>query len=225
MKSCVKNNCIREEFFLNITEDLDYHRVKEVKIREVRALVDYLKDPTVSTQHGVKGESHDTVVFVAENSYRTPIVHMSKFFELWSNINVTLSEFDDFYYKYSRMIQKIETEIGMKGSELKADTYKLLANKINSILEKFIFENRTNPYYIQLLKDKMDKYYEKQNATNVKNCLKVGTVYGPLCAYRLFYVGCSRARKNLTIIIDRKDIMEFELELRDKLTKIGFNVL
>lgn len=225
LKSCVKNNCIREEFFLNITEDLDYHRVKEVKIREVRALVDYLKDPTVSTQHGVKGESHDTVVFVAENSYRTPIVHMSKFFELWSNINVTLSEFDDFYYKYSRMIQKIETEIGMKGSELKADTYKLLANKINSILEKFIFENRTNPYYIQLLKDKMDKYYEKQNATNVKNCLKVGTVYGPLCAYRLFYVGCSRARKNLTIIIDRKDIMEFELELRDKLTKIGFNVL
>ena len=61
---------------------------------------------------GVKGESHDTVVFVADNSKSNPIVHMSKFFEMWSNINITLSEFDAFYYDYSQTIDRIENQIG-----------------------------------------------------------------------------------------------------------------
>lgn len=44
----------------------------------------------------------------------------------------------------------------------------------------------------------MDKYFGKKNVTNVKECLKEGTVYGPLCAYRLFYVGCSQCEKKLS---------------------------
>ena len=67
-----------------------------------------MSDPKISTQHGVKGESHDTVVFVSDNSRSNPVVHMSKFFEMWSNINITLSEFDAFYYIY--MINKKDIE-------------------------------------------------------------------------------------------------------------------
>ena len=48
---------------------------------------------------------------------------MSKFFEMWSNIDITLSEFDAFYYIYSQMLNQIENKIGMKCSQLKADTY------------------------------------------------------------------------------------------------------
>lgn len=222
---CVEKKYIREEFYSAVVEENDYQLVKNVKVQEVKVLADYMSDPKISTQHGVKGESHDTVVFVADNSRSNPVVHMSKFFEMWSNIDITLSEFDAFYYIYSQMLNQIENKIGMKCSQLKADTYISVASIIDEELQAFTKENETNPYYIQLLKVKMDKYFGKKNVTNVKECLKEGTVYGPLCAYRLFYVGCSRAKRNLVIMINKKDIEGFEDKLRNKLMITGFNVL
>ena len=222
---CVEKKYIREEFYSAVVEENDYQLVKNVKVQEVKVLADYMSDPKISTQHGVKGESHDTVVFVADNSRSNPVVHMSKFFEMWSNIDITLSEFDAFYYIYSQMLNQIENKIGMKCSQLKADTYISVASIIDEELQAFTKKNETNPYYIQLLKVKMDKYFGKKNVTNVKECLKEGTVYGPLCAYRLFYVGCSRAKRNLVIMINKKDIDGFEDKLRNKLMITGFNVL
>ena len=222
---CVEKNYIREEFYSAVVEENDYQLVKNVKVQEVKVLADYMSDPKISTQHGVKGESHDTVVFVADNSRSNPVVHMSKFFEMWSNIDITLSEFDAFYYIYSQMLNQIENKIGMKCSQLKADTYISVASIIDEELQAFTKKNETNPYYIQLLKVKMDKYFGKKNVTNIKECLKEGTVYGPLCAYRLFYVGCSRAKRNLVIMINKKDIEGFEDKLRNKLMITGFNVL
>lgn len=222
---CVEKKYIREEFYSAVVEENDYQLVKNVKVQEVKVLADYMSDPKISTQHGVKGESHDTVVFVADNSRSNPVVHMSKFFEMWSNIDITLSEFDAFYYIYSQMLNQIENKIGMKCSQLKADTYISVASIIDEELQAFTKKNETNPYYIQLLKVKMDKYFGKKNVTNVKECLKEGTVYGPLCAYRLFYVGCSCAKRNLVIMINKKDIEGFEDKLRNKLMITGFNVL
>ena len=222
---CVEKKYIREEFYSAVVEENDYQLVKNVKVQEVKVLADYMSDPKISTQHGVKGESHDTVVFIADNSRSNPVVHMSKFFEMWSNIDITLSEFDAFYYIYSQMLNQIENKIGMKCSQLKADTYISVASIIDEELQAFTKKNETNPYYIQLLKVKMDKYFGKKNVTNVKECLKEGTVYGPLCAYRLFYVGCSRAKRNLVIMINKKDIEGFEDKLRNKLMVTGFNVL
>ena len=222
---CVEKKYIREEFYSAVVEENDYQLVKNVKVQEVKVLADYMSDPKISTQHGVKGESHDTVVFVADNSRSNPVVHMAKFFEMWSNIDITLSEFDAFYYIYSQMLNQIENKIGMKCSQLKADTYISVASIIDEELQAFTKKNETNPYYIQLLKVKMDKYFGKKNVTNVKECLKEGTVYGPLCAYRLFYVGCSRAKRNLVIMINKKDIEGFEDKLRNKLMITGFNVL
>lgn len=222
---CVEKKYIREEFYSAVVEENDYQLVKNVKVQEVKVLADYMSDPKISTQHGVKGESHDTVVFIADNSRSNPVVHMSKFFEMWSNIDITLSEFDAFYYIYSQMLNQIENKIGMKCSQLKADTYISVASIIDEELQAFTKKNETNPYYIQLLKVKIDKYFGKKNVTNVKECLKEGTVYGPLCAYRLFYVGCSRAKRNLVIMINKKDIEGFEEKLRNKLMITGFNVL
>lgn len=222
---CAEKKYIREEFYSAVVEENDYQLVKNVKVQEVKVLADYMSDPKISTQHGVKGESHDTVVFVADNSRSNPVVHMSKFFEMWSNIDITLSEFDAFYYIYSQMLNQIENKIGMKCSQLKADTYISVASIIDEELQTFTKKNETNPYYIQLFKVKMDKYFGKKNVTNVKECLKEGTVYGPLCAYRLFYVGCSRAKRNLVIMINKKDIEGFEDKLRNKLMITGFNVL
>ena len=220
---CLEKDFIKKEFYAVIDEDSDYQLVRNVNIQEVKVLSDYLNNPSVSTQHGVKGESHDTVVFVADNSNNPPI-HMSKFFSLWSNTDVTLSEFDKFYYSYSSMIREIEATIGIKCSGLKSDSYKLVSNGIDSLLHAFIMDNETNPYYKHLLKAKMDEYINKKNVTNVKECLKESTVYGPLCAYRLFYVGCSRARKNLIILINKSDIQGFIGEFKTKFRACGFEI-
>ena len=134
---CVEKKYIREEFYSAVIEENDYQLVKNVKVQEVKVLADYMSDPKISTQHGVKGESHDTVVFVADNSRSNPVVHMSKFFEMWSNIDITLSEFDAFYYIYSQMLNQIENKIGMKCSQLKADTYISVASIIDEELQAF----------------------------------------------------------------------------------------
>ena len=74
------------------------------------------------------------------------------------------------------------------------------------------------------MKDNIDKYYSRNNVTNLKACLKENYIYSVLCAYRLFYVGCSRARKNLAIIISRDDVKSFEMNLCNKLESCGFEV-
>lgn len=222
---CFHEKFLKDEIYSVIVEDSDYYLAKDVPVHEVALLVDYLNNPKVSTQHGVKGESHDTVVFVAENSMSGNVpVHMSKFFELWSKIDVTLSEFDAFYYAYSKMIKMIESDIGIKCSELNAENYPSVSCIIDYHLHTFITANINNSYYIHLLKEKMDKYNSRKNVTNAKKCLNERNVYGPLCAYRLFYVGCSRARKNLVIIINKTDVSDFENKLSTKLSACGFIV-
>lgn len=221
---CMKEEFVRENIYSDIMEDSDFQLVKDVCINEVSLLSEYLRDPTVSTQHGVKGESHDTVLFVADNSSRTPIVHMSEFLRLWAHMDIKLAEFDSFYYAFRNMIQTVENIIGMKCSDLKVDTYNGVAKTLDEFLQCFAETFKDNPYFIHLIKPKIDIYYGKKNLINMKNCLKEGMVYGPLCAYRLFYVGCSRSRKNLAIIINKKDIFGFETDLYNKLEKIGFKI-
>lgn len=220
---CLGNNYIRKEFYNSIVDD-DYEHVKNVMIQEIKNLANYLKRPDISTQHGVKGESHNTVVFVAENSKSNPIVNISSFFEIWSEMDINLSEFDSFYYDYNRMLKRIESQVGKKISKWKADAYNNNSSMIDGELQLFRDKNETNQYYIHLLQAAFDKYFGKKKFTNVKECLKDGTVYGPLYAYRLFYVGCSRARRNLLVIINKKDVVGFEDKLCRKLRDTGFVV-
>lgn len=95
-------------------------------------------------------------------------------------MNITLREFDAFYYRYSNMIKDIECTMGIKISELKAKSYAAVADMIDTVLKRFISENENNPYYIFLLKPKMEKYKKKKNVTSAKstdmhliiNCLR-----------------------------------------------------
>ena len=47
---------------------------------------------------------------------------------------------------------------------------------------------------------------------------------GILTAYKLFYVGCSRARKNLIIVVNTDKIDGFKEAFMNKMKKIGFSV-
>ena len=225
LEACNDSEFLVKEYYEEIVGDADYQTVLEVKMDEVRKLINYLRNPRISTQHGVKGESHNTVVFVAENSTTTPIVHMNKFFEIWSSIDIKLVDFDAFYYEYLKMIQNVQTICGVKQSALNKEIYEKCEAQIIEVIKAYAEINKENEYYSCLVKTQVDKYLGKPNTTNLKACIRESIVYGALSAYRLFYVGCSRARRNLEIIIKNEDVQAFKERLASKFVQCGFEVL
>ena len=215
---------VDDEYLDEIIGEEDYSDVIGVSMEEFHNLVKYLEEPHISTQHGVKGESHDTVIFLAANSSRNPVVNMTKFFELWSSTEVNLSEFEKFYYEYKNLIQEISEVVGMKCTDMKSNEYNIYMNDIYAKLKQFEDKYSDNGYFNVLLQPNFTTYFSKKGVTKSRECLRENLVYGPLSAYRLFYVGCSRARKNLCVIINRKDVVGFERRLRAKFEECGFEV-
>lgn len=219
-----KSGFVNEEYVKEIINNTDYSAVLLVSVNELKCVFNYLSDPKVSTQHGVKGESHDSVVFVADDSSRSPIVHMYRFFEMFSEIPVSLTTFNSFYYDYVAQLNNIESEINMKLSKL--DSTKFNENKekllksANEIMNKF----EGNPYFDFLCKENYSKFIAKPNVTKARECYKQSTVYGVLSAYKLFYVGCSRARKNLAILIDKNKTKANIETQKTKFEELGFIV-
>ena len=84
----------------NVLADAEYEAAFTVPAIELIRVLDYLDDPKVSTQHGVKGESHNSVVFVADDSHSTPIVYMYRFFDLLCQIPISLQSFNQPYIDY-----------------------------------------------------------------------------------------------------------------------------
>ncbi len=225
LRICSEKGLILDEYYGKLMEDEGYQNALSIKLSEVISIKEYLGNPNISTQHGVKGESHNTVLFVAENSTRAPFVYISRFFEMWSKINVSLGTLEEFYYDFLKLINQIEDNCKMKLSEMKASKYKEEEKVIDEYIRIFLEQHESNEYYSALLKTKFDEYLEKKNITALKACLKENNVYGVLSAYRLFYVGCSRARKNLAIVVQNSDVSGFKTELISKLVSVGFDIM
>ena len=209
-------------------ENAEYQQVLDIEVIEVKNLATYLSTPHISTQHGVKGESHPSVIFVAADNSSTPNVRMYSFFELWSKIDFSLPEFEDFFYSYGKIIAKVELELGMKISELTADSHNknelnkdILAKYSNHVLEKY----QDNKLFEALCKDDFTSYLAKSNVGNAKKIFKSTKIEGILTAYKLFYVGCSRARKNLVVVVDKSKVVQFKDAFVDKIKKVGFSVV
>lgn len=219
-----KVSIVDETYMEGIQSDLENQRVFNVPAIELIRVIEYLNNPKVSTQHGVKGESHDSVVFVADNSYNNPIVHMYRFFEMWAKLSVSIKSFNQFYYAYVSELSDLQDTIKMKINDLTKESYvqfeDVIIEQVNAIINRFA----ENPYFEFLCKEKYNQYLAKPGVTKVKECLRESTVFGVLSAYKLFYVGCSRARKNLTILLDRSKIKgDFEQQ-KNKFTELGFKI-
>ena len=152
---------------------------------------------------------------------------MYSFFELWSKNNFSLPEFEDLFYSYSKIIMEVEAKLGMKTSELNAETHNknetnknLLAEYSNQVLNKY----QGNKLFEALLKNDFTTYLGKSNVGNAQKIFKITTLEGILTAYKLFYVGCSRARKNLVIVVDKTKINKFENDFKAKLISTGFEI-
>ncbi|MFF2016078.1 UvrD-helicase domain-containing protein [Paenibacillus sp. NPDC058177] len=221
----LETELVRPEYISSIIDDENYSLVLDVKLEEFRFLAQYLKTPNVSTQHGVKGESHDTVFFIAEDNNNKPLVHMYRFFKMWSSTEVSLNDFESFYYEYVEWINETISYLGFKLSEINSALHKkhqeYLESRINQLLKHF--EN--NEYFQSLCASEYKTYLDNSIVTTAKKCFKESQVYGPLSAYRLFYVGCSRARRNLSIFIDKSKIEGFSSQLMKKFNETGFEIM
>ncbi len=155
--------------------------------------------------------------------FPNPNVRMYDFFNLWSNREFSLTMFEDFYYSYMADVVSLEKQIGIKISDLKKDTYEknqaLIQNACNAALEKY-----KNVVFEFICKTDFETYLSKQNVSAAKNIFKISKVEGILTAYKLFYVGCSRARKNLTIVVTEDKIATFKDAFIRKATDVGFTV-
>lgn len=215
---------IQPSYLEGILEDTEYKPVLNVPTNEILVMVGYLKEPKISTQHGVKGESHDSVVFIADDSTHNPVVHMYRFFEMWGQLDISLNAFQQFYYSYVKELFDLQNAIGFKINDLNKESYvaneKIIVKKAISINQQF----KQNPFFSFLCAKGYEQFLDKPNVSRAKDCFKENTVYGVLSAYKLFYVGCSRARKNLTILIDRSKIKGDIESQKRKFSALGFVV-
>lgn len=201
----------------------EYSDVLNVSLTEFRNLCLYLLDPRVSTQHGVKGEGHESVCFIAENS-GTPSVKIYEFLKLWSTIDICFVDFQNFYYEYLPMINELESKLGVKISELKKDTYATFKIDLEATIAQVMENFNGNAYFEELVLDKIQLYLSKPGVTKLRNALNINSVYGVLSAYKLFYVGCSRAREQLTIVLNESKIINSKQSLVQRLQNAGFDV-
>lgn len=224
LNSFLQTGLVKNDYINAIKDDEEYSFVLQESINEFRAIADFLEMQNISTQHGVKGESHDTVFFIAEDSTSIPIVHMYRFFELWSSIDFSLGELEQFYYEYTKWINEVVNTLGFKlnsiNKELHAKNIEYLTRKSQDLLDHFKDHGIFNWLCSQPYRD----YLAKRNVTNAKACFKESIPYGILSAYRLFYVGCSRARRNLTIFVDESSVNNYKDQFIKKLQRTGFVV-
>jgi DNA helicase-2/ATP-dependent DNA helicase PcrA len=224
LTSLKKSALVKPEYIESFIESGEYSDVISIGASEFRAIAEYLKNPHVSTQHGVKGESHDTVFFIAEDSTRTPVVHMYKFFSLLCNVDISLDSFESFYYDYSKWIRVTSEHLGFKPSKFNKGRHTEYQSYLEERIRELLAHFSGSDIFHHLCSQEYHNYLSKPNVTNAKKCFKESIAHGALSAYRLFYVGCSRARKNLTIFIDKSKISSFETELINKFKEIGFTI-
>lgn len=257
----------RQGLFKQISEyeihDKTYEDVLKVPLLEFVNLVRYNKRPDISTQHGVKGEGHDKVCFVLEDSTRyRPFLYMYDFLEMYvlfndfvaqnypnneQEVKFNLADFQALHYEFSKRVMQIEKRLGKKAGKLTNTAIQSNLTDIFDVIDRFI----NNPYYRWIYGERLlgktknknegregvgrngsrtteiDKYLEQRkkgefDKDNINQLLKYTDVERILTAYKLFYVGCSRAKDELILVVDKNKVQSFEEQFVSKFKKIGF---
>ena len=203
----ITNQIIKKNFEFQFDEERE--TLKNLRISSFIKIYDFLiKQMNISTQHGVKGESHKNVMFISSDSKNSPHVDTTSFYKLISLYDINFNEFDYFNQMYSNLQIELENSNNEEKNQ-----------KIKDFMELY----KLSPYFISLVKNEFENYIKKPNITNLKKIRKT-LVERAFSAYKLFYVGCSRAMDNLFVLVDRTKVNSFEADLANKMTKLGFAV-
>jgi DNA helicase-2/ATP-dependent DNA helicase PcrA len=231
----IKQNVVNYDFLESINQFEDdegkalYSQLLDVNLSEMKRLISYKENQTISTQHGVKGEGHSKVCFWSEDSRSTrPYVYMYDFFKMYTQLDeFSLETFQNFYYKYKLKIITLEKSLGIKISKLKSaditqeniDLFDQMLNTFdNDMYFKYIFNDSIQSYEEKRLKNK------RPTLKDIQATFKPDVVNRILVAYKLFYVGCSRAKEELVVLVEKSKICAFEECFKSKMASIGFHV-
>lgn len=224
LSSKIQNNEMFSEKAKNILTRPEYEHVTEIKMDEVLSLMKNISNPQSSTQHGVKGEGHNLVTFFCEDS--KPLnVRMYDFLELLSKktFNLNFQDLQNFYYSIKRKFYKIFSELDVTSfSKINSTAHVKCKPKIQEFLQD-LSKDVSVEYYKEFLEDPVQKYSSNETLKNLKE-IKLRRIEGVLNAYKLFYVGCSRAKFELKVIVDKSKINHFQADLITKMKRMGFDV-
>ena len=192
---------------------------------ELFKLIDeYNRNPMVSTQHGVKGEGHKKILFVAENS-SNPGIKMYEFLNLftcfYTQNKFNFDSFQQFYYDFYRDILLLEEKLEKKINKIKAEDREQYFDDFQNIYNKYL----ENEYFKFIcLNQNTLQLREKTCLADMKIIFNNNTVRSILTAYKLFYVGCSRAEEELVVLINSSQIDNVK-EFKNCFKQIGFQIL
>lgn len=217
-----------EELIRNIYENEKY--------KEIMLSIDYVqfkncyiecKKQSISTQHAVKGEGHDAVQLMIKDG-SNPNIQMYIFLELWSrnsfdykNIKTIQNELIVLKGQYSNMLG-----FHLSTSNLNKDLFDSQSNEIIAFLNNSLNVLKySQSLYDCLIANEYEVFSNKPNVTNYKKCLSaLNKVEGIIPAYKLFYVGCSRAREKLDVYVLSEKISGFKDLFIEQMGKTGFSI-
>lgn len=230
IQELVANKVISDDFYKFIflydkNGDFLYTDLFCSSIELFKLMDEYNRNSMVSTQHGVKGEGHKKILFVAENS-STPGIKIYEFLNLFSsfytqNIVFNFDSFQQFYYDFNHDILSLEEKLGKKIRKIDAGDRERYFSDFQEIFNKYLY----NDYFkfICLKENKLN--FQKKTAIKKiqENIFNNNLVRSVLTAYKLFYVGCSRAEEELVVLIDANQIDNME-EFKNCFKQIGFQI-
>lgn len=230
-----KNKLFIESSVNEVIENIGYEegfqeKIIETKFQELINCYIEMKKPRFSTQHAVKGEGHDNVALkISDGNNASVNVKMYFFLELFSNDLFEYNNFKEMGKRINKAFDEFvqKTMITPSSTELKADLFNELKGTCDGFIGKLeeallIDINIYNLFY----KEIFIKYKKRPGVTSFKKCAKEAKkIAAVLLAYKLFYVGCSRAKKELNIYLTDKDVTNYKDKLIKKFESIGFNVL
>ncbi len=230
IQELVANKVISDDFYKFIflydkNGDFLYTDLFCSSIELFKLIDEYNRTPMVSTQHGVKGEGHKKILFVAENS-STPGIKIYEFLNLFSsfytqNIVFNFDNFQQFYYDFNNDILSLEEKLGKKIRKIDVGDRERYFSDFQEIFNKYL----DNDYFkfICLKENKLN--FQKKTAIKKiqENIFNNNLVRSVLTAYKLFYVGCSRAEEELVVLIDANQIDNME-EFKNCFNQIGFQI-
>mgnify|MGYP000944716203 FL=1 len=229
IQELVANKVISDDFYKFIflyakNGDFLYTDLFCSSIELFKLIDEYNRNPMVSTQHGVKGEGHKKILFVAENS-STPGIKIYEFLNLFSSfytqsIVFNFDSFQQFYYDFNHDILSLEEKLGKKIRKIDAGDRERYFDDFQNIYNKYL----DNEYFKFIcLNQNTLQLQEKTRLSDMKFIFNNNTVRSTLTAYKLFYVGCSRAEEELVVLIDANQIDNME-EFKNYFTQIGFQI-
>lgn len=207
-----------EESFINYDDHME-----KINIKDIFTLYNYLntsnKEFDISTQHGVKGESHYNINLICKNNNQSNIDY-KLFFEYFSKYNIDVlmleNEYEKIINQKNYLLKNLEIN---KEKELTANLFEENKGHVNNFI--------TNIEKLNLQESKL--FF---NCSNIKNKTGLMNVFKDIrkcekyiLTFKIFYVGCSRARERLVVKVNCENIKDYRSEYTEKMKEHGFSIV